>query len=384
MIYIKDVLKRLYFKCRDIFVWVISWLPTDYSKIVFINFEGKGYGDNPKYIAEELKKSNKDIEFVWFVENSTVELPDGIKGVKYQSLSALIQLATARIIVTNTKRDLRIYKKSSQKVIQTWHGSCSFKYIESDAIDTLPSSYIRESIKNSKQTDLFLSSSKNQTDEYKRAFWCESEILEVGLPRNDLFFKADDKFIEEIKKKAGIKSDVKIALYAPTFRDDGSTECYDIDLNKMLKKLKETGNDWLVLIRMHPKAKGIISSNVFSEEILDATSYPDMQELLLIADLLITDYSSTIYDFALMRKPILLYTPDIIEYQRLRGLKNEYFDLPWKKNKSTDALIDEIENSLRRGKEYANRFMDLYGSFDEGRASNLVASKILSWIEVTH
>lgn len=340
------------------------------NKIVFINFNGKGYGDNPKYLAEEIIKQNKPYDLVWVVKDLNEKMPKEIRKVKYNSLQEFKELASAKMIITNVKNELVFIKKKNQIVIQTWHGSFSPKMLEKDAIDNLPVDYIRESKKNSAQTDYFISNSKMQSNEYRNAFWCTSEILEFGYPRNDIFFEKNiNKKIREIKNYLGLDGK-KVILYAPTFRNNWSLEPFDVDCEKLINNFTD---EYILLIRMHPNVKNYEKHFKFNDRIIDVTNYPDTQELLLITNYLITDYSSTMFDISIINKPVFLYASDIEEYKKSRGLKKMYYELPFTFSKNTDELINNIKNyDEKKYKKNLPKLKELYYTFDKGQSSKKI------------
>ena len=166
---------------------LISLFPVR-NKIVFLNFWGRGYGDSPKYIAEEIIRQNLPFEMVWLVYDMSCEIPDRIKKVKYYSLKSRIELATARVIISNVKGGLQFRKKKSQYYIQTWHGGFGVKFIEKEIENSLSPQYVSSSKHDSSITDLILSGSEFQTKVIKDAFWYDGEIFKKGVPRNDIFF----------------------------------------------------------------------------------------------------------------------------------------------------------------------------------------------------
>ena len=167
-------------------------------------------------------------------------------------------------------------------------------------------------------------------------------------------------------------------LYAPTFRDDHRTDVYNLNLNDLRTKLCEClGGDWCVLVRLHPNIREKLFTTTHG--IIDATSYPDMQELLLVSDVLITDYSSTIYDAAIMRKIILLYAPDLDDYKENRGLKPVYFNFPTRINRSNEELLDYISHfDLNNYQNDLEDFLSGIQIFDDGNASKRVVDRIES------
>ena len=314
---------------------------------------------------------------VWLVDDLNMEFPSQIRKVSLQSIRTSYELSTARMIISNVKVSLPYCKKKGQYYIQTWHGSVAFKAIEADAMDKLRPQYLKETMADSKLIDLFLSCNSIQTKEIQTCFWYDGEIFECGSPRNDMLYKSQDYQLK-IKKQIGIPVGRKIALYAPTFRDDHRTDVYNLNLTVLRDKLCEClDGDWFVLVRLHPNIKEKLFTT--TNDIMDVTSYPDMQELLLVSDVLITDYSSTIYDAAIMRKIVLLYAPDLDDYKDNRGLKPVYFNFPTKINQSNEELFDYLSHfDLNRYQSSLEDFLSEIKVFDDGNASKRVVDRIES------
>lgn len=356
--------------------------PVKKNKIIFNNFCGRGYGDNPKFIAEELLRRSKDYDLVWMVDNPDDVFPKGIRTVLVNSKRAYYELATSKIIVCNVKHALTFKKKKKQFYIQTWHGSFGLKYIEKDAQDKLSPGYLSRTIADSKNISLLLSSSNWQTEEYRRAFWYNGSILEKGFPRNDILFNISDRRIEQIKTELNIPLGKKILLYGPTFRKDLSIDAYNIDLSKTRAALEaKTKEEWVVLVRLHPSMDSY--TNLFAGmDYVDVTSYPDGQEILAISDMLITDYSSNMIDFILMNRPVFLYASDIQEYKQERGLKPVFFDLPFtlcQNNQELESAIQDFEIDTYIKK--LHDFRKQYHSFDDGCASKHVVDIIIDKLQ---
>lgn len=375
------IIKKLFRHLQNAAKYGVSLIfhlcPVKKDKILLINFNGKGYGCNPKYIAQEILSQKLNCDMVWLVSNPEEEFPEGIRKVLYRSIRAFYEVATAKVIVTNVKNDLRLIKKKGQYIIQTWHGSYSSKFLEREAEGKLSASYLKESKKNSAQTDLFLSNSRVLSQCYRDAFWCECEIMECGFPRNDMLFAWDSAQANRIKASLGVSDRSKLVLYAPTFRDDGSWDAYAIDCIGILNALRKNGEDWKLLTRLHPNVSGCDTLFPVDENIINANKYPDMQELLLVSDILITDYSSTPFEFAAMQKQVYIYAPDISQYQAVRGLKDDFFRMPYRICESNEELLDLIAQYTPEGAtEEAKRFMDCFGGVDRGDASKQVVERI--------
>lgn len=374
--------KHLYWRLQSKYIKIcggfLRWLPVNRHKIVLNNFQGRGYGDSPKYIAEEIIRQKLPYDLVWLVADLNMELPSGIRKVKLQSVRASYELSTAKVIISNVKVALPYHKKRSQFYIQTWHGSMAFKAIEKDAQEKLHPNYLKETIADSKQIDLFLSCNSVQTQEIQTIFWYDGEIFECGSPRNDMLYRPI-QYKDAVKRKLGMNSATKVVLYAPTFRDDFRTDVYNLDLALVSKSLSDRlGGEWRILVRLHPN---VMKENIvkLTPDSIDVTSYPDMQELLLVADVLITDYSTIIYDMAIMRKVILLYAPDLDDYKNNRGLKPIYFNLPSRINQSNDELMEYIcRLDLDEYKKRLDEFLSHVQIFDDGKASQRVVERIKS------
>lgn len=365
-------------------IWanIFKYLPIKKNKIVLNNFYGQGYGDSPKYIAEEILRQGLPYELVWLTKDEKKEIPHTIRKVKLYtknwlpSIRSIYEFSTAKVIISNVKMEPSYHKRNSQFYIQTWHGSIAFKAIEKDAQDKLEPRYLKGSKKDSSLINLFLSSNSIQTKEIKDCFWYEGEIFECGSPRNDILYRPVDQK-EVIKQEIGLATNKKIVLYAPTFRDNGNTDVYSIELERIREILVDkTGDDWYMLFRLHPNVKqeNLIKT---SQTIIDVTSYQDMQQLLFIADILITDYSTIIYDAAIMHKCIFLYTPDLEKYNTERGLKPIYFNLHIPFNHNKQELIDQISNfNEELYLKNLDKFLLSFTIFDDGHASQRVVNRI--------
>ena len=356
----------------------------DNRKVVFVNFMGRGYGCNPKYIAKEILRQNLPLDLVWLVKDLNEPMPAGIRKVLYGSVDSVYELATAKVIVTNTKNLLPFpNKRQGQYFIMTWHSGIAFKAVEGDAEDKLSPAYVKQSKINSAITDLMLVESQEQFEEFKRAFWYNGEILKCGLPRNDIFFNRTEKFIAGIKKSLNVPANRKIVMYAPTFRDNPAilANIYKLDAKRLAEVLKKKfGGKWLFLIRLHPNVAWVnLTDDLFgdAQNIINVSTYPDMQELLVVADILISDYSSVIYDSMILHNPTFIFAKDFDSYPKERGFKQLYFDLPFKINRTEEELFNCIETFDAAALEpKIKHFLNMVKPFDNGHASEEVVKKI--------
>lgn len=353
----------------------IQWfyyLPVKKNKIVFIQGNGDGFACNPRYVAEEIIRQELPYDMVWLVNKMSEPMPQEIRKVKFNRIKARYELATAHIIITNSKSLIPFKKKPTQKLIYIPHGQPGAKCAEGDAI--LPQNYIENSKKHSAMTDVFVSMGTYHTQVLKETFWVpeHAEIWETGFPRNDQYYRDTTEKQKDLRRKLNIPNDCRIVLYAPTFRDNNTTEAYNLDLHSVLDTLKQkTGEKWLMFITLHPNFKWFKKPLYnFDERVWDMSLYKDIHELMLIVDVVITDYSSVSLDFSNTRRPVFLYASDIDEYSKMRGLKPMYFKLPFTLCRTNDELSKAIVAFDER--DYNQRlesFYNIYGSVDDGHAS---------------
>ena len=362
---------------------MLDHLPIQRRKIIFLNFNGRGWGDNPKYIAKELLNQHLNYDLVWLTSSLSALFPEGVRKVKMPSWKARYELATAHVIINNVKNALPQNKKKGQYYIQTWHGDFPLKFIEKEVEDYLSPEYVRESKQNSRDTDLIISGSGFFSSIIKNSFWYNGEVFESGLPRNDIYFSQDEELINTIRNYFPISKDSSILLYAPTFRDKGTS--FKIpNLCSIIETLTElTNKKWVIIVRFHPNDYERKSEVNYSEQILDGSAYPDPQELSKIADLLITDYSSIIYDFSIQNKPVVLYAPDLNEYMTQgRGLRPIYKELPYCITKNDKEIKEALKMLFPINKDnYSlSPLPKLIQSFDDGHASERIVNRIKSII----
>ena len=362
---------RLLEKCIDWFFY----LPVKNNKIVFLHDFGNGYGDSPKVLAQEIMRRGLPYDMVWLVNDMKLEFPHPIRKVLMSRIKSVYELATAKVIITTAKSKYYLKKKSTQFFVYIPHGQIGAKYVERQAGDTLSKGYIDGSIWHSKVSNLFISSSKLHTEEELTWYWYDGEVMECGLPRNDIFFHYTPEDVQDIKKKVGIPDGVKIVLYGPTFRNEPSNEPYAIDTERVLHTLEQkTGGKWIFLFRAHPNfvwyGKPAFE---YSDKVMDVTNYPDMQDLLLISDVLISDYSSAMFDFNLMHRPVFLFTKDIEAYQKMRGLKDWYFKVPFPFCHNNDELVSAIANyNEQEYRQKCAEFDKFYGNLETGTAGKQI------------
>lgn len=368
---------------NKIIYFVFRLLPIKRNKVLFIGYYGSQYGCNPKYLSQYFSENNKDLKIIWAFTQPQKYNIENIISIRYYSLRYFYELATSKVVISNYRLPEYFKKRNIQLYIQTWHSSLRLKMIENDSVNTLPESYIKMAKYDSSQIDLLLSGCKFSSEIFKRAFWYNGEIFECGTPRCDILFMQNDSIIKSVKERLELNATDKILLYAPTFRKGNDLSAYDIDFNQLQMTLNQQGN-WKILIRLHPHLQDysaeLVKNNNF---IIDVTKYDDIQELLLISDFLISDYSSLVFDFAITKKPCILYTSDLDEY--LKKDRNLYFnikELPFPICLNNDELFNAIKSfNIENYINSIDNFDQKIGSFEDGKACQRVYEKIISYIK---
>lgn len=357
--------------------------PVHNNKILFSNVRGLGYGCNPKYIAEKLLEldTEKKLDLVWVTDGTKYHLPERIRTVKYDSLEYYREIATSKIWIDNMRKEPDVKKREGQFYIQAWHGAAPIKRVEKDALDSLNSTYIETAKYDSAMADLFLSGSRFYTDLYRRAFWYDGEIMEEGLPRQDVFFHAEG-MREKVLHKLAIKEDVLFVLYAPTFRKVFNAQAYELDFALIKKSLEERfGRKVVFGVSKHPLNLGNDYSFGYQEDCIDVCHYEDFEELLAAADILLSDYSGCMYDFSFTGRPIFLFQSDYKDYEADRNFYIPMEKLPYIRALSNEELAEKIRSfdEEKYRKELA-AFMESMGNYDKGNASMKVAEWIMEKI----
>lgn len=364
--------------------WYFKFLPIKNDKIVFDNFIGRGYGDNPKAIAEEIMRQGHDWDLVWLTKKEE-ELPPRIRQVKYGTPEAMRELATAKVWVFNCRNVKHPKKRRMQRYLQTWHGGYPLKLIERETEQQLDKEYVDQAKEDGAIINAIVSSSEYLTEKYKKSFWLNNnaQILEIGVPKNDVLFKNDfrNKTEKKIREMYSIKSDVKIVLYLPTFRDNNDLECNDLDYEKVIQAFeKRYGGKFVVLLRLHPNTMKQKNANnmQLSNGVINVSDYPEACDLYCIADALISDYSGVLLAFGLQRKPIFIYASDLKYYIQGRGINELYKMIPCKKCQTNDELINEIINyNADNALTEMDKIYEYIHPFDDGNASE----NSVKWIE---
>jgi len=353
--------------------------------IVCISNSFRSYSCNPKYITEYiLSNCPNEYDIYWiFKKNVHINnLPTGVRCVRYLSFDYFRIIYSAHFIFANQrvgKYDLLLHKHPTQKYIMTWHGSLPLKRVEKDVEDVLGEAYVKKAKYDSSICDLMFSGNKFHTDLYRRSFWYNGEILESGTPRCDILFNESIGLKESILAKYKLDKSSKYLLYAPTFRSDYSLDTYKFQWDDVIDVLKrKTGHNYVVLLKLHPnflKRKDVHLEQYLNNHVIDVSKDSDMQELLVISDILVTDYSSCVFEFSLLRRPGFMFATDLEKYDR--GFYFSMDELPYPYAASESELISNIENFENDSYQSdLDKFFDIIGNLENGNA----CKHLLDWM----
>lgn len=346
------------------------------KKILCTSFGGTQYSDNPRAISEKMHELFPDYEIVWVLDKKDVfnAVPDYVRTVSRENDKFCLykELATCFCYITNVDIATDIYKRKGQFFLQTWHGDRGFKKVLYDVENQSRSSY---KVMDNYLTDCCISGSTFCESVYRKAFRYNGEIMKVGSPRNDkLMQNSNSEERKTIRGRIGIRSEQKVLLYAPTFRDYSTgKQTVEVDLESVLDCL---GDEWVCLLRAHEASKGLDFAQ--DHRFIDVTDYFDMADLLDISDFLITDYSSSCCDFVITGKPVVLTIYDRDEYVAKSRTFNVNPERPgFIIAKNNAELINIINNTSSEAYEKSDsNVLQYYGAYESGSACEQVCRRI--------
>lgn len=378
--------------CDILYNKIFLKMPMKKNRIMFESFLGRNISGNPKYLYNQLVEDNldKQYELIWILNNLEEPLEGNGKKVKRKSLTYYYYMATSRYWIFNCRQADEIKKRKGNIYLQTWHGTPLKKLgMDMDNVSmagqTDINDYKRKFYNNSRRWDYLLAQNSYSREIFKSAFSFDKTILD-GYPANDILYnKNNAKDITELKYKLGVPKDKKVILYAPTWRDDNFYKkghyrmSIQLDLDKMQKEL---GNEYVILLRMHYLITNNLDIEKYNGFVYDYSQGYDIQELYLVSDVLITDYSSVMFDYSNLNRPIIFFTYDIEQYRdSLRGF---YFDFekeaPGPLVTDTEGVIKSLKCLGELNKKYSTKKKDFYNKFchiDNGLAATNILKEIL-------
>ncbi len=394
-----NIKNKIYFKLNTI------GINTDEKTVIFGCFNGRSYCDSPKAIYKYMLTDRRFEEFnyIWvfkepnkhkYLEENKNTKVISVKGKKYVQA-----MAKAKYWIFNYKIPDYIYPKKDQIFVQCWHGTplkrlgCDLQHFDNalNTIEGMKKRYNEET----KKFSYFLSPSKFASEKFI-SIWNMKEnkkqdcVLELGYPRNDYLYNYTENDIKTIKSKLGIENCTKkILLYAPTYRDNqhtsgiGYTYKTEVDFDKLKEELS---GEYIILFRSHWLVANLFDFEKYKDFIYNVSDYDDIDELYVVSDLLITDYSSVFFDYANLKRPILFYMYDLEEYRdNIRGFYLNIEELPGPILKTEEELIENIKTiSEDFYNDKYKKFNDKFNYLDDGQASKRVIDKIFTFNDETN
>ncbi|WP_066258932.1 CDP-glycerol glycerophosphotransferase family protein [Neobacillus drentensis] len=384
---------RLYFPSMRFFYNAAkTFLPIDKSLIVFESGLGKQYGDSPRYIYEEVVRRNLKYKKVWIYNTQKRFKDPHTIYVERLSIKYYYYLAKAGYWVNNQNFPTYLKKRPGTTYVQTWHGTPLKKMLfDIENVQGRTDDYVQRVHQATKSWDYLISPSPYASKAFRSAFQYEGNICEIGYPRNDIFYRTEKITVAvSVRNSLKLPKNKKVILYAPTFRDNQTNGAnkFTFDIHLDFEKMKEKlGDDYILLLRMHVVIKNkVIIPDEFKDFIFNVSHYPDIQELYLITDILITDYSSVMFDYANTKRPMLFFTYDLELYRdQLRGFYMDFENeapgpLIRNSQEIIDAIID-IDDVQRRYKDKYLAFYNKYCILEDGFAAERLVNKVFDMKE---
>ena len=372
-----------------IIFYLLRVFPIKKNKVIATAFGGIRYGDNQKPMLEALHEICPETEIVWVKKRGyEYELPEWMRTVKWYSLRWIYEYATAKIWINNCLTPDYFLKRKGQLYIETWHGGLGIKRVFGDIQSRLAQKYKKQYKIMANLADVFISNSDHLSAIYRNALCYNGPIWKCGYPMNDILFTGNAQITEKVKKTLNIPATNKVLLYAPTHRDKFVTEgrvddsVFFSNFTDLRQSLSQRfGGEWTILLRWHQSQMKMLSETKIPSGVVNATCYPDMQELLMATDVMMSDYSSCIFDAAMRRIPCFIYASDYEEYKKYRGVYYEMEELPFPYAKNNDEMEQNVKTFDM--KDYLKKwdaFTIRMGLNETGHSAKDIAQKMADFL----
>lgn len=348
--------------------------PAAEDAVFFESFRGRSVACNPRGIDRHLATTRPGTKRYWSVVDGSVEIPAGAERVIEGSVAWWHARGASRVLVVNDWLQKRWHRRPHQHVLQTWHGS-TLKRLARDRPDVGLRTRIA-SAREGKRWDALLAQNEFSAGNLRSAYAFDGPVWVDGYPRNDALATAEDDSRRAVRDRLGIGAGLNVVLWAPTWRENRTAMVDFLDPVRLSELL---GPEWIVLVRGHVSTWGA-GANRSAPGVLDVTTYPDVTDLLQVTDVLVTDYSSVMFDWVVTGRPIVFFVPDLADYaQVLRGF---YEDLLAEAPGPLVHTTNEVADAIRSGAspEYADRmraWQDRFVSHDDGHAAERVIQRMI-------
>lgn len=358
-------------------------LPIDEGLVVYAAYWYGGYACNPRAIYEKARELAPEMRGVWVVRKDRVRsLPPGVDYVVAGSRHYFRVMARAKYLVNNVNFPHDTPKRSGSVHVQTQHGT-PFKTVGLDLREypiAAAGMNFDRLVEHCGRWDFLVSPNPHSSEVWKRVYPGNYQVLEIGYPRNDALAVATGKQIAAARGGLAIKPEQTTVLYAPTHRDGQPAFTPMIDIGTWAEML---GPDYTLLVRAHyfyPGPAGLPQPE-HGAQVVDVSDHPSVEELCLAADVLVTDYSAIMFDYAILDRPIVVYAPDWATYRRTRGV---YFDVLAEPPGAVATSPEQLDGLFRTGAfhspaatEARSRFRSLFCPYDHGDAAERLVRHVL-------
>lgn len=392
---IKKILKDMAkYSVRGLYILGSHIIPANEKIILFESGNGRNYSGNPRYIYEEILNQGLNDEFkcVWSLIDTDIKIPGNPVKVRRSYFKFLYYTLRSGAWIFDARHLYYLRKNKKAKYVQTWHGTplkklaLDMEYMDMNGSQDIER-YHQEFRDNSLLWQYLISQNPFSSEIFRSAFDFKGEMLEIGYPRNDILINRNNaEDIDEIKGRFNIPKDKKIILYAPTWRDNqyhNNNEykfATEMDFDKMHKEL---GDEYTLIVKFHYLVKENIDWSRYDNFVIECDAEWDIQELYLISDMMITDYSSVMFDYSILKRPMIFFAYDLDNYKN--NLRGFYFDMfeevPGPICQTNEEMIEFIKNYTEEdyqtqfGEKY-KKWSEKFNPFDDGNASKKVIELI--------
>jgi CDP-glycerol glycerophosphotransferase (TagB/SpsB family) len=349
-----------------------AWQPR--NAVYFESFYGRSATCNPRALDGEVAQHYPQLTRFWGVDDASIPVPEGSIPVIRGTREWWEARATSRYVVANDWLRRQFRPQPFQVVLQTWHGSM-LKRIGLDRPNVPPAKQ-RVILRERSKWDLLLSQNHHSTEILASAYAWDRPIMEEGYPRDD---PLSTRTGEDVRARLGIAPGKTAVLYAPTWRENLTSMVTFLDLESLTRDL---GDDYVLLLRGHSRTVAY-GGTITLPGVIDVTTHPDITELFLAADVLITDYSSVMFDFSVTRRPMIFFVPDMDDYRdSIRGV---YFDLselaPGPVLYTQDdvrAALQDLDSQQEKYAELYEAWVQRFNHHDDGHAAERIVQQLLA------
>lgn len=361
--------------------YLMEWYPYKKNRICCVTLTRKGYVDNMRYVSQALLKKNCNFEIIWITKypdtcDSAIE--SGLKVVRYHTIRHFYLQFTARMILSDDSLYHGMIKRKKQIYLNLWHGGINYKRLGREGMAFEDPFMNKLFYMKNPPPDYMVAGSRFFAENMRTAFgFYRTVFLNCGMPRNDILFHSKETR-GKIKKLYHI-GNKRVILYAPTFREQGDGLMVSgIAFEEIIKAARERfGGEWVMLYRAH---YFVSETGVHKEYVIDVSDYENMQDILIDTDILISDYSSCMWDYSFLYRPIIVYAPDEEHYRKMeRGFTRAGETMPYPKSKNMAELLKIIEtHDFDEDTKRIERHHKEMGAYDTGNATDYIADFILS------